>query len=122
MIGNESRDFLREDDHRNNAYNRSPKQNGAQIIPLHRAQPCVALLPKSNSQQYNGKRHGRNLCTNALAPAAPNAPANPKGRQHPIVTSELTIAPRDAEMPEPFFELSVCCEASTCVFPEFICS
>jgi hypothetical protein len=59
---------------------------------------------------------GRNLCRNALAPAAPNAPANPKGRQQPIVASELTIAPRDAEMPEPCFILFLPCGAHFVVF------
>src|SRR5229473_730404 len=55
MIGNESCDFLRENDHRYNEHEGRPKQHGAQVIPFHRAQGCAALLPESNSQQYDGK-------------------------------------------------------------------
>src|SRR6266478_2283552 len=51
MIGNESCDFLRENDHRYNEHEGRPKQHGAQVIPFHRAQGCAALLPESNSQR-----------------------------------------------------------------------
>src|SRR5882762_1980113 len=63
------------------------------------------------------KSQGRNLWTNALAPAAPSAPANPNGRQHAIVASELIIAARDAEMPEPCFIPSLLCGACYPLLP-----
>src|SRR5712692_4786287 len=55
MIGNESCDFLWKNDHRHNEHEGRPKQHGAEVIPFHRAQLCAALLPESNSQQYDGK-------------------------------------------------------------------
>src|SRR6266853_3769488 len=68
----------------------------------------------------SAKSQGRNLWTNALAPAAPSAPANPRGMQQAIVASELTIAPRDAEMPEPCSLPSLPCGARTSLFSESI--
>ena len=56
MIGKESCDFLRENDHPHNEHDSCPEQHRTQIIPFHRAQPRAALLPESNSQQHDGKR------------------------------------------------------------------
>src|ERR1700730_1340830 len=55
MIGDESSDFLRENNHRHNEHDGRPKQHRAQITPFHRAQLCAALLPESNTQKHYGK-------------------------------------------------------------------
>src|SRR5258707_479047 len=55
MIGNESCDFLRENDHSHNEHDGCPEQHRTQRIPFSRAQPRATLLPESNSQQHDGK-------------------------------------------------------------------
>jgi hypothetical protein len=45
------------------------------------------------------KSQGRKIVKNALAAPAPNAAANPIGRQQPIAATEPKIASKDAEMP-----------------------
>jgi hypothetical protein len=45
------------------------------------------------------KSQGRKVVKNALAAPAPNAAANPIGRQQLIVATEPKIASSDAEMP-----------------------
>jgi len=47
----------------------------------------------------SAKSQGRKVVKNALAVPAPNAAANPIGRQQPIVAREPKIASKDAEMP-----------------------
>src|SRR5260370_20804127 len=47
------------------------------------------------------RNHGRNRSRKALAAAAPMAAAKPRGTQHAMVASELTIAATDAERPVP---------------------
>src|SRR5713226_6439684 len=49
----------------------------------------------------SSRNHGRNCSTKALAPAAPMAVAKPRGTQHAMVASELTMAAREAERPVP---------------------
>jgi len=67
------------------------------------------------------QEQGRNFCRIALAPRAPSAPANPKGRQHPIVASNFTIAAQDAEMPEALLHFLLSpADARTSLFSEFI--
>jgi hypothetical protein len=65
-----------------------------------RARRCCQK-PTAKSMTDSARHQGRNLCTNALAPAAPIAAANATGKQQPIVARELRIAPADAEMPDP---------------------
>jgi hypothetical protein len=45
------------------------------------------------------KSHGRKAVKNPLAAPAPNAAANPIGRQQPIVATEPKIASKDAHIP-----------------------
>src|SRR5713226_5769670 len=55
MIGQEARDFLREDDRRHHERHGGPKQHRAQIAPVHRAQLCAPLLGVGFWQQRGAK-------------------------------------------------------------------